>query len=188
MTYRAIIQCSGRALCGAAVVVLLVASSAMADSLMTTVVRDGLIGRLEHLEATRARLEERAQAGSKTAASLRYDRAFVAWWIARAIELAPDNPRACLQRAKIILYAPAMVGGGADHAIKLLEHAQAVLAQADDRWPSWGLLDVLAWYGRALAHGGRVDEAREVYQQVLEIEPEARWIRVELVPELGPAP
>ena len=239
---------------GAGLVVLMCASLAMADPVMKSVEHDGITGRLEPLEATRARLDERAQGDSEAAASLRYDRAFVAWWIARAlddrhseekqrdarlddaaeyldalleddgddiesmvllsavlsdqagrsmfkrltlgrrafnlaaraIELAPDNPRACLQRGKILLYAPAMVGGGAAKAVELLERAQATLAEGDDRWPNWGRVDALGWYSRALAHDGRLDEARAAYKEALEIEPEARWIRDELIPEIDP--
>lgn len=252
MPIRANRAASCAALVNGGLVVLLCVSSAMADPIMITVDRDGATGKLDRLEATKTLLDERARSDPENAASLRYDRAFVAWWIsralderhveeerrdarledavgylsalleddaddveamvllsvvlsdragksvfkrvalgrrafnlaARAIELAPDNPRAGLQRGKIILYAPAMVGGGPTNAIRLFERSLAAFEKADDRWPNWGLLDTLGWYGRALADDERLDEARAAFQKALDIEPEARWIRDELIPEL----
>lgn len=245
-------RCSHTVLAAGALVALLCSSPVIANPLMETVEHDGVTGKLEALDETKARLDERARSNPESAVSLRYDRAFVAWRIsrvindrrdekkrhaalleeaaeyleavleddpdhvesmvllaavlsdqagrsmfkrmtlgrraynlsARALELAPDNPRAAVQRGKIILYVPALMGGGPTNAIKLLERARTAFAKEDDSWPNWGQVDAHGWYGRALAQDGRIEEARAVYQEALVIEPQASWIRDELLPAL----
>jgi Flp pilus assembly protein TadD len=104
----------------------------------------------------------------------------------KAARLAPENPRVALERGVSYLHTPGMFGGGLDKAIGELERARGLFAlQATaEPWPSWGRIDAYAWLGQALAKKGRVEDARRVYQEALEIEPNAGWIRFSLLPAL----
>lgn len=106
----------------------------------------------------------------------------------RALELSPDHPRALVQRGILLFHTPAAFGGGPDRAIPILERARTRLAapDGDESWPSWGGFDAAIWLGQSLAAGGRSHEARAVYLEALEQEPELRWIRDDLLPALEP--
>ena len=62
--------------------------------------------------------------------------------VAKAQQLNPANPRACLVEANNVYYTPKMFGGGADKAKPLYEQAQAKFAAfvpAGPLAPNWGL-------------------------------------------------
>ena len=104
----------------------------------------------------------------------------------RAVDLAPENPRARLQRAVLLFFTPALLGGGPDVARGEFERVRSLFdaRPAPGDWPSWGAIDAHAWLGRALAAGGDAAGARAVYRAGLALEPDAAWIRDVLLPKL----
>ena len=104
----------------------------------------------------------------------------------RAHELAPENPRVALQRGIGFFFTPRAFGGGLDKAIEELRRSRELFARqtADQPWPNWGRIDALAWLGQALAKSGDRDGALAAYDEALDLEPDHRWIRGELLPAL----
>lgn len=104
----------------------------------------------------------------------------------KAARLDPENPRVALQRGVSYFHTPSMFGGGVEKAIGELQRARELFDRRAPAppWPSWGRIDAYAWLGQALAREGREDEARAVYREALEIEPDAGWIRFALLPAL----
>ena len=105
---------------------------------------------------------------------------------ARAMELAPGNPRVLLLDGVGKLNTPRMFGGGEDKAESLLRQAvTAFRTEPSDRpWPRWGRLDAYAWLGQVMARRGDMDAARQYYRQALEIDPAFAWVRDVLLPAL----
>ena len=105
---------------------------------------------------------------------------------ARALELAPANPRVLLQDGVGKLHTPGMFGGGADRAEAMLLRALAAFrTEPPDRpWPRWGRIDTYAWLGQISAERGDLAVARRYYQQALEVEPGFAWVRYALLPAL----
>ena len=105
---------------------------------------------------------------------------------ARALELAPANPRVLLQDGVGKLHTPGMFGGGADRAEAMLLRALAAFrTEPPDRpWPRWGRIDTYAWLGQISAERGDLAAARRYYQQALEVEPGFAWVRYALLPAL----
>jgi tetratricopeptide (TPR) repeat protein len=106
--------------------------------------------------------------------------------LARASELAADNPRVLLQQGVSHFFTPSMFGGSLEKAEDELRRARARFAAqpADAPWPNWGRVDAMAWLGQLLAKKGQVADARAVYEQALEMEPRSNWIRYVLLPAL----
>ena len=104
----------------------------------------------------------------------------------KAFRLDPENPRIALQRGVSYFHTPAMFGGGLEKAIGELQRARQLYDRQspDAPWPSWGRVDAYAWLGQALAQVGRKDDARAVYREALELEPDAGWISFSLLPAL----
>ena len=98
-------------------------------------------------------------------------------------ERAPNNPRTRLQWGIVLFYTPKWFGGGSDPAIEQLEvaHANFEMQRTDAPWPNWGAHEAQVWLGMALARGGRPEEARAIYQRVLEREPAFEWAKQRLV-------
>ena len=105
---------------------------------------------------------------------------------ARALELAPGNPRALLQDGVGKLHTPGMFGGGADRAEAMLHRALAAFrTEPRDRpWPRWGLIDAYAWLGQISVEREDFDAARRHYEQALDVEPGFAWVRYALLPAL----
>ena len=105
---------------------------------------------------------------------------------ARALDLAPGNPRVLLQDGVGKLHTPGMFGGGADRAEAMLLRAlTAFRAEPPDRpWPRWGLIDTYAWLGQISVERENFDAARRYYEQALDLEPEFAWVRDALLPAL----
>ena len=105
---------------------------------------------------------------------------------ARALELAPGNPRVLLQDGVGKLHTPRMFGGGADRAEAMLLRAVAAFrTEPPDRpWPRWGRIDAWAWLGQISAERGDLALARRYYEQALDLEPGFAWVRDALLPAL----
>ena len=105
---------------------------------------------------------------------------------ARALELAPGNPRVLLQDGVGKLHTPGMFGGGADRAEAMLLRALAAFrTEPPDRpWPRWGRIDTYAWLGQISAEREDFAAARRYYEQALEVEPGFAWVRYALLPAL----
>ncbi len=104
----------------------------------------------------------------------------------KAARLAPENPRVALQKGISAFHTPRLFGGGVKKAEKHLRQAVDLFAREplNAAWPNWGRIDALTWLGQALAKRGNKEEARQVYQQALELEPDMGWIRFVLLPAL----
>ena len=104
----------------------------------------------------------------------------------KAVELGPKNPRVWVLKSSGELFKPAMVGGGEENATASAKQAVALLAQdkPDGVRPAWGAVDAYLWLGQAHAKGGRKEEARAAYQQVLTLAPDHGWVKYQLLPAL----
>ena len=91
-----------------------------------------------------------------------------------------------LQRGISAYFSPKSFGGGLERAENDMRHALDLFARqpADEPWPNWGHVDAYAWLGKVLAENGDTAGARQAYQQGLVLEPDHRWIRQVLLPEL----
>lgn len=94
--------------------------------------------------------------------------------LARALRLAPDNPRVAMFKAAADYYTPVAFGGdkqrgeqGMRKAIALFEHDRPADADA----PRWGRAEAHFLLGQMEAAAGRTQQARVEYQTALAVEP-----------------
>lgn len=104
--------------------------------------------------------------------------------IEKAISIDPDNPRAYLVKGIMLNNTPEMYGGGADRALPVLKRAKKAFNKqtTEALMPDWGQLENLAWLGQVLAKLGKYDEAKSIYEESLEINPEFYWVKYKLLP------
>jgi tetratricopeptide (TPR) repeat protein len=105
--------------------------------------------------------------------------------IARAIGMAPGNPRIRLLQGIGTLNKPAMFGGGAVPAAEIFGQALALFAAdtaADSTAPRWGRDDACLWAGRAAMEMRKFAAARDFFAAALEVSPGHAWVRHALLP------
>ena len=110
--------------------------------------------------------------------------------LARAVELAPKNPRVRFLDALNTLHAPAFVGGGPAPALAKFKEAIALFeasSTADSTAIDWGHEDAYLWAGRSAMKLDDYETARGFYQKTLELNPENVWVRHALMPEVEKA-
>jgi len=109
--------------------------------------------------------------------------------IARAQQLAPDNPRVLLLHAISLLNKPSRWGGDRDGAITALNRAiqqfEAASATDDPLAPQWGHADAYAWLGIAHMKADEMTQAREAFEQALTVRPGYAWVESALLPQLA---
>lgn len=110
--------------------------------------------------------------------------------MARAKELAPENPRVRLLDAIGLYNKPGMFGGdkkkaldGFREAVRLFEKEDV----AEPLRPQWGHEEAYAWIGIAHMQAGRQAEAREAFEKALQINPDYGWVESALLPQLAEA-
>ena len=111
--------------------------------------------------------------------------------LAKARELAPENPRVAYLDAIGRYYTPEMFGGSKEKAISGLYQAAALFAtwQSPDPFaPDWGHAECYAMLGQFLSAQQRTAEARTALAKALEIRPDYGWVKHVLLPQLDAAP
>ena len=107
--------------------------------------------------------------------------------MARARELAPDNPRVVLLGAITDYNLPRIVGGNKERAVGELKEAATLFANEvveDSVLPSWGHEETYARLGIAFMDEGNLAEARASFERSLEINPDFGWVKHILIPSL----
>ena len=108
----------------------------------------------------------------------------------RALTIAPNGPRVAFIDALNTLYKPTFVGGGADKALPKFKHTIELFAAdstRDSTAADWGRDDAFLWTGRTAMRLDDYEAARGYYQQALEVNPDNRWVRFVLLPEVDKA-
>jgi tetratricopeptide (TPR) repeat protein len=109
----------------------------------------------------------------------------------RASELAPNNPRVLYVQASAYFVKPGIAGGSTKKAVEFWQKAAHIFEQErreGDRSqrlePSWGYCETLAGLGRGFEALGAMQQALGAYRTALIVEPEYKWVKDELLPQL----
>ena len=107
--------------------------------------------------------------------------------LAKALKLAPQNPRTQLISGWSAYFTPKMWGGGKDKAKKYFQQAIVYYDsfKVDSSvLPDWGHEEAYAWLGLANMEDGEFDRAKINFDKSLEINPEYSWVTYVLLPDL----
>jgi tetratricopeptide (TPR) repeat protein len=105
---------------------------------------------------------------------------------ARALAMAPQNPRVAFIDAINTLHKPAFVGGGPDKALPKFQKTIELFAAetvTDSTAADWGYEDAYVWAGRTAMQLNDHAAARGYYEKALEINPDNGWVKNVLLPE-----
>ena len=106
--------------------------------------------------------------------------------ISKALSLEPNNPRVLLEAGISKFNAPPYYGGSKTEALKYFQKSvdsfEKIVAP-DTMQPDWGHLEALAWLGMSYSSLNEYDKAIQFYKKALEINPEYKWIKYQLLPD-----
>ena len=108
----------------------------------------------------------------------------------RAKEVAPESPRVVFLQAQSDYFTPEQWGGDKERAVRNLRRAIALFqtkTEADPLRPAWGHDEAYAWLGITQMHKQNYAEAKDAFQQALEVNPESGWVKDVLLPKAAQA-
>ena len=112
--------------------------------------------------------------------------------INRAVELDPRNPIAWMEKGNAEYHMPRIFGGSYEKAASYFRKAIRLFEQSPESLRcNWRYLNALAWLAQSYDKSGQVKKARQVYGELLCLEPDFDWVKKDLLPafrEDHPAP
>jgi len=105
--------------------------------------------------------------------------------INKAFDIDKENPKVWMEKANITYYIPSTFGGGVDNAILFQEKAVELFENDPHNLKyNWIYLLVMTnlaqWYDEI----NSLEKAKLLYKKILAFEPEYKWVKNELYPEL----
>lgn len=107
--------------------------------------------------------------------------------VSMAIKCDSSNPRAYLVRGISKYHTPPIWGGGVDKAVESLLKAISLydsIPPPDSLMPDWGWDEAYAWLGLCYMKKEDYVGAKLQFEKALEINPENRWVKYELLKEV----
>lgn len=103
----------------------------------------------------------------------------------KALSIDPNNIQANIEKANILYYSPKAFGGDKENAIKsyikavyLFENKSIDLSQ------NWRYLNLLTSIGKIYSEMKRYDDAKIIFEKIMTIEPNYKYVKEELYPQL----
>lgn len=104
--------------------------------------------------------------------------------INKSSELSPKDFDVLFLKANQTFYLPSFIGGDQKKGLVMYENLYVKLKKKDiAKEKDWFSLMYLTSYGIACTYAHQYEKAVEVYQLILEKEPDYNWVRKELLPE-----
>lgn len=105
-------------------------------------------------------------------------------YIKAAYEADPENVQALTDMGNMFYYAPALFGGDKQEGMSYLERAIRKTEELDMTQENWNYMNTMVILAQYRRETGSPQKALELYEKILKIEPEFKWVRDELYPEL----
>jgi len=156
----------------------------------------------EYMESAEHYLEKLEEKQAYKASALAFKGAFIAFEIGmnrakavylgpksmsninRALELEPENINALIEKGNAEYHMPRIFGGSYRKAAEYFNRAVNTLEETDRNLScNWKYMNALAWLAQSYEKAGKIDKAENIYQKILEKEPEFDWVANELYPE-----
>ncbi len=104
--------------------------------------------------------------------------------INNAIEINPKYPRGWIEKGNMMYYAPAMFGGSKTKAIEHYTRAIELMEADMQNNHRWLYLSTLVSLAQSFENTGSPELAITTLEKSLRFEPDFKWVRDELLPEL----
>lgn len=104
--------------------------------------------------------------------------------INKAYKLDHENAQIIINKANLLFYSPSALGGDKDDALQLYHKAMVIMEKNKDTDHNWNYLNLLTTIAIGLDKTDKSREAKKMYEKILKIEPDYKWVRDDLYPNL----
>lgn len=104
--------------------------------------------------------------------------------IKKAYQIDPENIQAVSDLGNMYYHCPAIFGGDKQLGRQYLKQAADLMEREKKDKRNWYYLNLLAMLAQYEAESGSRDQAKEIYEKILALEPDFVWVRDELYPQL----
>lgn len=106
--------------------------------------------------------------------------------IDEALALSPTNYYALIEKGNARHYAPAIVGGNPTEAVELYRKAIELIEKEypTGKPKTWWYINTYTQMGLAAQKAGNKNLAKKIYQTILTMEPNYKWVKEELLPKV----
>jgi len=104
--------------------------------------------------------------------------------INKALELDPENIQALIDKGNILFYAPHLLGGNKKEALNYFLKAERQMERNKETCQNWVYLNLLSIIATTYEKTNKLEEAKLVYEKIIRNEPDIRWVKDGLYPNL----
>ena len=104
--------------------------------------------------------------------------------INKAYKLDHENTHVIINKANLLFYSPSALGGDKEDALILYHKAMILMEKNKDTEQNWNYLNLLTTIAIGLDKTGKPHESKRMFEKILKIEPDFKWVRDDLYPNL----
>ena len=104
--------------------------------------------------------------------------------INKAYKLDRENPQVIINKANLLFYSPSALGGDKDDALQLYHRAMVLMEKNKETDQNWNYLNLLTTIAIGLDKTEKPHDAKKMYEKILKLEPDFKWVRDDLYPNL----
>lgn len=102
----------------------------------------------------------------------------------KALEIDPNNVQALVDRANTLYHAPKLFGGDKVQAVKYFQKAIRVMELTGTVHNNWMYMNTMIQLAKVYENINQNNNAAKIYEKILSIEPDYKWVKTELYPTL----
>ena len=104
--------------------------------------------------------------------------------INKAYKQDHENALIIINKANLLFYSPSAIGGDKDDALQLYHKAMVLMEKNKDTDQNWNYLNLLTTIAIGLDKTDKPREAKKMFEKILKLEPDFKWVRDDLYPNL----
>ena len=104
--------------------------------------------------------------------------------INKAYKLDHENAQIIINKANLLFYSPSALGGDKEEALKLYHRAMVLMEKNKETDQNWNYLNLLTTIAIGFDKTDMPHEAKKMYEKILKLEPDFKWVRDDLYPNL----
>ncbi|MEI6752555.1 MAG: hypothetical protein WCK78_05245 [Paludibacter sp.] len=104
--------------------------------------------------------------------------------INKAYKADHENTQIIINKANLLFYSPTALGGDKDEALNLYHKALVLMEKNKETEQNWNYLNLLTTIAIGFDKTGKFHESKKMYERILKFEPDYKWVRDDLYPNL----
>ena len=104
--------------------------------------------------------------------------------INKAMQLDPQNVQALIDKGNLLYYSPRFFGGDKNEALNYFLKGAKLMEKNKETYQNWTYLNLLTMIASAYEKTDRLEDAKLTYEKIIRNEPEIKWVKDDLYPQL----